>query len=122
MGLLARLFGRGGEREPADTACHVYVKSHYADEIIDVRVDPRHDLLEEFGGGGDAVSHYSAHKDVVGAKSFRVIDLHLSFDRDRRLTGEATVEGGELVDQATYEAWKAREAAAQIGDTDVEGD
>jgi hypothetical protein len=124
MGFLSKLFGRGDAdaAAPADSAWHFYVKSNFADEIVDLRVDPRHDLLEEFDGEGDAVSGYSASKDIIGAKSFRMIALRLVFDRDRRYTGDYTIEGGELVDQATYEAWKAKEESTNIGDTDVDGE
>ncbi|MBM4437645.1 MAG: hypothetical protein FJ029_10535 [Actinobacteria bacterium] len=116
MAFLGNLFGAGGRDRapspPADTAWRFYVKSRHADEIIEVRIDPRHDLTEEFEGEGESVSHYSARKDAMGTKSFKMIRLHLIFDTDRQFTGDATVEGGSLVDKATYEAWKAAQGAA----------
>ena len=122
MGFFRRLFGGGdgGSKEPVDTAWHFYVKSKYADEIIDVRVDPNADLSPEFEGAGDGASHYTTNKDIIGAKSFRTINLYLVFDAGRAYTGDYTIEGGELVDQAAYEAWKAREAAAKAGDADAD--
>ena len=118
MGFFRRLFGGGdgGSKEPVDTAWHFYVKSNYADEIIDVRVDPNNDLSPEFDGPGDSPSHYTANKDIIGSKSFRTINLHLIFSSGRAFTGDYTIEGGELVDQAAYEAWKAQETAASAGD------
>ena len=115
MGFLGRLFGsntKRAEKGPVDPAWHFFVKSKFADEIIDVRVDPSHDLAEEFEGDGDSVSHYSANKDVIGAKSFRMIHVHLVFDRERRYTGEAVLEGGELVDRTAYDAWKGAQPQA----------
>jgi len=78
MGFFRRLFGGGdgGSKEPVDTAWHFYVKSKYGDEIIDVRVDPNADLSPEFDGPGDGASHYTTNKDIIGAKSFRTINLY----------------------------------------------
>jgi len=42
------------------------------------------------------------------------------FDAGRAYTGDYTIGGGELVDQAAYEAWKAREAAAKAGDANTD--
>ena len=122
MGFFRRIFGGGnGEaKEPVDSAWHFYVKSNHADEIIDVRVDPNADLSPEFDGPGDSASHYTSNKDIIGAKSFRTINLYLVFDSGRAYTGDHTIEGGQLVDQATYEAWKAREAAATAGDAETD--
>lgn len=124
MGFLGKLFGLGGRDagEAADPATHFYVKSDFADEIIDVRVDPHYELVAEFEDEGDSVSHYFARKEVIGIKSFRVIDLHLVFDRDRRYAGEHTIKGGSLVDRSTFEAWKAVQEAGQIGDTETDSD
>ena len=118
MGFLDRLFGAGGSQS-ADAGLHIYVKSGYADEIVDVRIDPHHDLVEEYEGEGDGVSHYTAHRDVIGQKDFRIISAYLIFDRNRAFTGDASVENGELVDRAAYDAWKAREAAARAVDEDA---
>ena len=123
MGFFRRIFGGGGDggsKEPVDTAWHFYVKSNYADEIIDVRVDPNADLSPEFDGPGDGASHYTTNKDIIGAKSFRTIHLYLVFDAGRAYTGDYTIEGGELVDQATFEAWNARATAAKAGDADTD--
>ena len=117
MGILGRLFGTGGSGS-ADTGLHIYVKSNYADEIIDVRIDPQRDLAEEYEGEDDAASHHTAHREVIGQKDFRIISVHLVFDRNRAFTGDASVEGGELVDRAEYDAWKARETTAQVADVD----
>ena len=124
MGFFRRLFGGGdgGAKEPVDTAWHFYVKSKYADEIIDVRVDPSADLSPEFDGAGDGASHYTSNKDIIGSKSFRTIHLYLVFSSGRAYTGDYTIEGGELVDQAAYEAWKVRETAASSGDADTDDD
>ena len=125
MGFLRRIFGGSGSVEGSgvtDTAWHFYVKSKYADEIIDIRVDPDNDLSPEFDGAGDGASHYTANKDIVGAKSFKTINLHLIFDTSRSYTGDHTVDGGELVDKAQFDSWRAAEAAMVVGDTDSSSD
>lgn len=125
MGFLRRIFGgndSGDGGGSTDTAWHFYIKSNYADEIIDVRVDPGNDLSPEFDGPGDGASHYTANKDIVGAKSFKTINLHLIFDTSRSFTGDYTLEGGELVDKVDYESWRAAEEAAVAGDTDSGSD
>ena len=125
MGFLRRIFGGSGSGDdggPTDTAWHYYVKSKYADEIIDVRVDPDNDLSPEFEGSGDGASHYTANKDIVGGKSFKTINLHLIFDTSRSFTGDYTIDGGELVDKPQYDAWRAAEEAAVVGDTDSSSD
>ena len=125
MGFLRRIFGGSGSEKdsgPTDTAWHFYVKSKHADEIIDVRVDPDNDLSPEFDGAGDGASHYTANKDIVGGKSFKTINLHLIFDTTRSFRGDYTIDGGELVDKAQYDAWRATEEAVVVGDTDSSSD
>ncbi len=121
MGWFRRLFGGGGApSEPVDKAWHFYVKSKYRDEVIDVRVDPDSDLSPEFDGPGDNASHYTCTKHVIGRKSFRPIELVLIFDTSRAFTGDYTVEGGTLVDKDAYEAWQAKERAAQAAESNNE--
>lgn len=125
MGFLRRIFGGKDSEDgsgPSDAAWHFYVKSNYAAEIIDVRVDPGNDLSPEFEGPGDGASHYTANKNIVGGKSFKTISLHLIFDMGRSFTGDYTLEGGELVDKAEYESWRASEEAGVVGDTDSGSD
>ena len=92
MGFLRRIFGGSGSEKdsgPTDTAWHFYVKSKYADEIIDIRVDPNNDLSPEFDGAGDGASHYTANKDIVGAI------VYLSSDAASYTTGQnIIIDGG----------------------------
>ena len=48
-------------------------------------------------------------KVIVGEKSFDRIEAHLTFDNKRQLSG-SQIYGGELVDEAAYEAYRAQRA------------
>ena len=124
MGFFRRIFGGGDGNggDPRDTAWHFYVKSNFADEILDVRVDAQNDLSPEFDGPGDLASHYTVTKDIIGSKSFKAISLHLIFDTNRSFTGDFTIEGGELVEQGVFESWKAQQQTTNVSDTNVDSD
>ena len=114
--LASALFGSGGgESDPGQWH---YVQCQTCGEIVPVRVDPLHDLVQEFESAGDAVSGYSLHKEVMGRGGmpgkpcFRLLRLDGEFDERRRLLF-LNVSGGDLVDAAAYEAQQASIGAGQ---------
>lgn len=100
MDFLKRLFG-GGSRGGDQGALYLYVRSARTGEVIRVRIHRYNDLSQDESGDG-----YHVRKVVVGEKSFDRIEAHLSFDARRHLIG-GDVTGGELVDEAAYEAYLA---------------
>lgn len=100
MDFLKRLFG-GGDRGDDKDGVYIYVRSHQTGEVVRVRIHRYNDLsLNEEGEG------YHVRKVIVGEKSFDRIEAHLNFDSKRQFTG-GDVIGGELVDEAAYEAYRA---------------
>ena len=100
MDFLKRLFGGGGRGEDKD-GVYVYVRSHQTGEVIRVRIHRYNDLSENEGGEG-----FYVRKVIVGEKSFDRIEAPLRFASNRQLSG-GEVAGGELVDEAAYEAYRA---------------
>lgn len=100
MNFLKRLFG-GGSRGGDQDALYIYVRSARTGEVIRVRIHRYNDLSQNEEGEG-----YHVRKVVVGEKSFDRIEAHLNFDAKRHLIG-GDVTGGELVDEAAYEAYLA---------------
>ena len=105
---LSAVFGSGAGGS-GDDALWFYVKCATCGEIIGVRVSPTSDLVQEFDDAGDTVSGYSLHKQVTGRGGmpghpcFRLLQLDADFDTRHQLL-DVRVDGGELVDQAAYEA------------------
>lgn len=111
MNFLKRLFG-GGNRGGDQGALFVYVRSARTGEVIRVRIHRYNDLSQNEAGDG-----YHVRKVVVGEKSFDRIEAHLSFDAKRHLIG-GDVTGGDLVDEAAYEAYlTGRSGGATSGRT-----
>ncbi|NLE52866.1 MAG: hypothetical protein GX613_15820 [Chloroflexi bacterium] len=103
MDFLKRLFG-GGDRGGDKDGLYIYVRSDQTGEVIQVRIHRYNDLsLDEEGEG------YHVRKVIVGEKSFDRIEAYLRFDKKRQLV-EAQIAGGERVDEAAYEAYRAQRA------------
>lgn len=100
--ILSGLFGRGGS-EPRDNGMYYYVKCAKCGEKIRVRVDRVNDLAQDYDGGGDNPTGYSASKGVVGKKCFRVISLSIRYDGSRRETTKSC-DGGEFISAEEYAA------------------
>lgn len=100
MNFLRKLFG-GSSRSGDQDALYIYIRSARTGEVIRVRIHRYNDLSQNEEGEG-----YHVRKVVVGEKSFDRIEAHLNFDAKRRLTG-GDVTGGELVDEAAYDAYLA---------------
>lgn len=111
MELLKRLFGGGAARpasgrETGDRAgLYFYVRPTGCQEVIRVRIDKNNDPSMADDGT------YFVIKTVRGStyQCNRSAELHLHFDRERRLQS-TDVTGGALVDQAEYESWLAAQA------------
>lgn len=121
MSFFGRLFrnalGRGGGPSRTDdagaNAFWLYVRCAHCREKIRVRVSREHDLSAEFEGS-DFPSAFYAHKDIVGSRCFRRIQVDLQFDGRRQLV-EQTVSGGEAISREEYEAEDGDGAGAESG-------
>lgn len=103
MGLLdgvLRIFGVG--RAPADQGLYYYVRCQKCGEKIRFRVDLRWDLAPDYDGD-DTASSYKVTKRIVGQRCMRMIDVTLTFDRNRKETGRSVV-GGQLISEEEYAA------------------
>jgi hypothetical protein len=96
------LFGSGGD---TDRGMYFYIQLYNIpqqpgpdDEIVKVRLDPQNDLSWTESG------NYFVRKAVVGTHKFKRGELILYFNGQKKLT-DHEVNGGELVDQAAYEAF-----------------
>src|SRR5262245_50409858 len=116
MGFFSRIFGalRGGSAPAADDAGRnafwVYVRCKACKEPIRVRVNREHDRSAEFDEGSDAPSGYHVHKEVVGERCFRRIQVDLSFDGQRRET-DRQIQGGDFLTADEYAVAVAELAA-----------
>lgn len=99
--ILGGLFGGGGSSRPTDNANYYYVKCSRCEEKIRVRIDKGNDLAQEYEDGGDNPSGYTATKGIVGKKCFRVLNLSVKFDRNRRESSRS-VEGGEFITEEEF--------------------
>lgn len=110
MALWSRLFGRGGSSAGGaapDGGMYVYLRCsgttrRPCGEPLRVRIDPLHDLLEEYEGEEERISGYAAHKDVLGAWCQAMMHLTIRYDADKREIGRQA-EGATLIDAAEYE-------------------
>jgi hypothetical protein len=99
MGFFRRLFG-GGPPAPKDRFVTYYVRPKRCDEIVPVRIDRNNDLSLTDEGG------YFVRKVARGERCPFPAELTVSFDSSRR-ESEVTVQDGERVSEAAYEAWLA---------------
>ncbi len=109
MGFFRRLFGAlRGAPAPGDdgagrSAFWVYVRCNACKEPIRVRVNREHDLSAEYEEGSDAPTGYLVHKEVVGERCFRRIQVDLTFDGQRKET-ERQIKGGVFLTAEEYAA------------------
>jgi hypothetical protein len=108
---LQSLFKGGGPKEPSDGGLYYYVRCGKCGEAIRVRVDRNNDLAQEFEGGGDHPSGYTATKGVVGKKCFRQMSLTISFDSGRREVSRS-IDGGDFITREQFEAAQAEQPDA----------
>ncbi|NWG22031.1 MAG: hypothetical protein HXY39_17120 [Chloroflexi bacterium] len=104
MSFLRRLFG-GGQRDN-DGAIHLYVRCGRCGAMVHVRVDPRNDLLPEYGDSDD-LSGYRLVKEIMDSRCFRLMRAEIAYDARRRELSRM-LEGGAFITRDEYE--KGREA------------
>jgi hypothetical protein len=96
----------GGAGGGADRGLYLYIQCKRCKDVVRVRVNMANDLQQEYVENADDVAGYGLTKGIVDSKCFRPMTLTMRFDRRRREL-ERSVEGGELVDQAAWEAVRA---------------
>ncbi len=99
MNLLRRLFG--GDTSIADNAIHLYVRCNRCGAPVHVRVDPRNDLVIEYGDDDDA-SGYRLIKEIMDSRCFRLMRAEITYSPSRREVGRQ-IEGGTFITRDEYE-------------------
>lgn len=101
MGLfksLGKLFGQGKQQD--DFVLWVPVKCNRCGEIIRTRINLRNDLSIEYGDE----TTYFCRKIVIGEQMcFQQIEVELTFDANRNLTGRK-IKGGTFVEEQPEQA------------------
>jgi hypothetical protein len=110
----------GGAGRSADGGIYRYVRCDRCQDVVRVRINMASEVSEisdEPEDDGDVLRPSNPNakrmvtKGVVDSKCFRPMRLTILFD-GRRNEIESSVEGGELVDEA---AWEAARASRQSG-------
>ena len=100
MNLLRRLFG-GGAAPSGDHAIHLYVRCNRCSAPVHVRIDPRNDLVIEYGDDDDA-SGYRLVKEIMDSRCFRLMRAEIEYDRSRRELSRQ-LEGGTFLSKEEYD-------------------
>jgi hypothetical protein len=103
MNMLRRLFGGGA---PTDNAIHLYVRCNRCSAPVHARIDPRNDLLIEYGDNEDA-SGYRLIKEMMDSRCFRLMRAEIEYDPARREISRQ-IEGGTFISKEEYERLKAQ--------------
>lgn len=104
MEFLRKIFGGDGDSGGTDrTGMYFFVRPHGCEEVVRVRIDRNNDLSLSDDG-----SAYFVHKYVRGAKCRQSVEMDLFFDMNRNFMS-SEVQGGNLVDEADWEDWQARQ-------------
>ena len=99
MNILRRLFGGGGAA--SDGAIHLYVRCDRCGTPVHVRVDPRNDLVTEYGDDDDATG-YRLIKEIMDARCFRLMRAEIEYDRARHEISRQ-IEGGVFISKEEYD-------------------
>lgn len=105
MNFLRRLFG-GGDAPAGDGAIHLYVRCNRCGAPVHVRVDPRNDLLSDYGDD-DQASGYHLIKEIMDSRCFRLMRAEIAYDRSRREVSRQ-LEGGTFITKEEYDQLVAR--------------
>lgn len=99
MRLLDRLRSvfSSGPSPRADEAVHIYVECGRCKSKVHVRLDKRHDLSQEEGGG------YFVRKEIMDSRCFRLMTAEITFDGSYRIQRQE-VQGGRFISRQEYEA------------------
>ena len=73
-----------------------------------VRVDPRNDLMSEYGDDDEATG-YRLIKEIMDARCFRLMRAEIEYDRARREIAR-TLEGGTFISKEEYDRLVAHDA------------
>jgi hypothetical protein len=112
---LKSIFGGAGAGDGAvDRGLYVFVRCNRCQDVVRVRINMANEVseLSDEPEEGEAPverpsgARYAITKGVVDTKCFRPMRLTILFD-GRRHEIERSVEGGEVVDQAAWEAARA---------------
>lgn len=101
MNFLKNLFGGGGSQDDGHFLT-LYVRPKMCKEILQVRVDLRNNLSLS-----DDESGYFVRKVASGARCPFNAELHLEFDKQRRLI-DKSIENGDFVTEEEYLATQAQ--------------
>ena len=105
----------GGAGGSVDRGLYRYVRCNRCQDVVRVRINMASEVSEvsdepdEDGVSGrpeNPAARYAVTKGVVDSKCFRPMRLTILFDGRRREL-ESHVEGGEVVDEAAWEAARA---------------
>jgi hypothetical protein len=105
----------GGAGQSVDRGLYRYVRCNRCQDVVRVRINMANEVSEisdEPDEDGDVrrpdnpAARYAVTKGVVDSKCFRPMRLTVLFDGRRREI-ESSVEGGEVVDEAAWEAVQA---------------
>jgi hypothetical protein len=116
MDTLKSILGLGGGASGAvDRGHYWYVRCNRCKDVVRVRVNMANEVSEisdepdEDGtrsGPSNPAARYAITKGVVDSKCFRPMRLTILFDGRRREL-ESSVDGGEISDEAAWEAVRA---------------
>ena len=99
MGLLDNLRSLFSSRPSVQTddAIHIYVECGRCKSRVHVRLDKRHDLSQEEGGG------YFVRKEIMDSKCFRMMTAEIAFDTGYRIQSQE-VQGGRFISKHEFDA------------------
>ena len=97
MGFLDRLFGRK-KRQPKDDGIYFYVRCKHCERVLHTRLNPKTELARTENG-------FKVRKEMSDDRCFRRLRLTATFDRRYQVLN-AEVDGGILIDRATWDAEK----------------
>jgi hypothetical protein len=100
MNFLRRIFGGSGAAT-SDGAIHLYVRCDRCGAPVHVRVDPRNDLLIEYGDEDDTTG-YRLIKEIMDSRCFRLMRAEIQYDRSRREVSRQ-IEGGTFIAKEEYD-------------------
>ena len=116
MDTLKSILGLGGGADAsADRGLYRYVRCNRCKDVVRVRINMANEVSElsdepEEDSGEIAATNpaarYAVSKGVVDSKCFRPMRLTILFD-GRKQELESSVQGGEVVDEAGWEAARA---------------
>lgn len=86
----------------SDSGIYVYIRMRRSGEIVRLRLHPGNELSRDDDG------RLFVRKLVMGQRSFEQAEAQLYFD-DRYNVMDADISGGELSDEASYQAQQAEQ-------------